>query len=662
MRISWPTQPTGAGAAVDQPVRSSAIPVSIDQLGRFLGTGLIPFALIVYLGLEGGGYDVIVRSQVGMAIWWLILFGALCGLLPVRRVSRSAWISLGAMAALVLWVGLSISWSDSSERSVAELARISTLGGVFVLALLVQGRDGLRRTLTAIAVAIGVIGLLALLSRLHPSWFPESESSEIQETARVRLSYPLNYWNGLAALIAMGIPLLVMLALRTRMVAGRAIAAAAIPALALAAYFTLSRGGALALLIGLIVLIALWPQRLAAIPTLVVVGIGSAILIIAATQRDALAHGLQNSTGIQQGNEMLAMTIFVTAGVAMLTASVAFASKYGLLRMPSPPSRRATALAFVITVLLAGIAATAAGLPNQASDSWEQFKEPHGALSTNTDRFTSASGSTRYQLWDAALAANSSDPLKGIGAGTYEYWWSSQGSLPTFVRDAHSLYLEVLAELGVIGLALLLGFLATLAVHGVRLVLRGDQRTRMLSAGALASMTAFLVGAGVDWSWEMTVLPAAFFLIAGALLAKGPGPRKEPSRGLGPRIGFAAVAAAALVMIAPPLGAATALRESQTAATDGNLNAALAYANDAADLQPYAASPQLQKALIFELQGNLDSAADAATDATEKERTNWRTWQVLSRIEAERSNANESLAAYREAKRLNPRSPLFNGN
>ena len=62
-------------------------------------------------------------------------------------------------------------------------------------------------------------------------------------SGRERLSYPLNYWNALAALIAVGLPLMLQVATGARSIAVRALAAAAMPAMVLAAFFTLSRGG-----------------------------------------------------------------------------------------------------------------------------------------------------------------------------------------------------------------------------------------------------------------------------------------------------------------------------------------------------------------------------------------------------------------------------------
>ena len=79
----------------------------------------------------------------------------------------------------------------------------------------------------------------------------------------------------------------------------------------------------------------------------------------------------------------------------------------------------------------------------------------------------------------------------------------------------------------------------------------------------------------------------------------------------------------------------------------------------AISIQPYAASGHLQKALVLERQGDYDGAGTAARQATAADSTDWRTWLTLSRIEAYRGDAQASVAAYRKAESLNPRSTLF---
>ena len=219
---------------------------------RLLGSGpalagwLLPFSVVLVLGLKNGGYDVGIRSEVGIAIWWIILVGTASGMLTLRRVTQTGWVIAGVLAALAIWTGLAIGWSESAERSLVELGRVVTYLGVFVLALATQGRDGLRRTIAATGAAIAVIGIVALASRLHPDWFQSAVDDARQlPSAKTRLNYPLGYWNGLGALMAMGIPLLLVMALRARSIVGRVLAAAVVPVLALVAFYTLSRGAAI---------------------------------------------------------------------------------------------------------------------------------------------------------------------------------------------------------------------------------------------------------------------------------------------------------------------------------------------------------------------------------------------------------------------------------
>ena len=105
----------------------------------------------------------------------------------------------------------------------------------------------------------------------------------------------------------------------------------------------------------------------------------------------------------------------------------------------------------------------------------------------------------RGDYWYSAWRVAEHHPLGGSGAGTYDLGWAAYGDLARWgeTLDAHSLYLETLAELGVVGLLLVLGLLAPAA---------GALRSAHLPTGAtaaLAGSVAYLVHAGLDWDWEM---------------------------------------------------------------------------------------------------------------------------------------------------------------
>ncbi len=160
------------------------------------------------------------------------------------------------------------------------------------------------------------------------------------------------------------------------------------------------------------------------------------------------------------------------------------------------------------------------------------------------------------------------------------------------------------------------------------------------------------------------MLPTATLLLAGAILAtpsRVDASRLTPRRSLRPssRILIAVVAVASIVVIAIPLASTSAIRRSEAAATSGNAAQALSESRSAANIEPFAATPRLQEALLFEQQGDLGAASREARAATRREATNWRVWATLSRIEAKRGNAAASVAAYRRARTLDPRSALF---
>jgi O-antigen ligase len=618
------------------------------------------FGLIVYLGLEGGGYDPLVHDRVGIAVWWVLLAGVAVGALPRRRLPTLACIALGLFAAFIVWTALSLSWTESAERTFADLARLIGYLGAFTLAIFGAGRSGARRIVAGVGAGIAVIALVALLSRLHPAWFPAShETAQFLSSGRERLSYPLNYWNGLAGLIAIGTPLLLHLATGARSVVVRALASASLPAIGLAAFFTLSRGGIAAMFIALAILLAFVPDRLPKLVTALLAGTGSAVLIGAAVSRDALQHALRNDTAHQQGTEVLVFTLVVCLIVGLVQAGFSTALLQGRRPDWSVVSRQQSRVAMGVAVLVLLIAAVAFNAPSRAADGWDEFKG-EGAPGKGAARLSSVAGESRYQFWSAAVDENASKPLTGTGSGTFEYWWTRNGSVPEIAHDTHSLYLQTLGELGIVGLLVLAAFLLAVLVGGARNVLRAG-RSRPELAAALAGCAAFCLTATSDWMWQIPVLAVALLLLAAVLVSAEERPEDGERSGLTLplRAGIVVAALVAIVVISIPLASMSLLRQSEADARAGDLSAALDAARSAQNVQPYAASPRLQQALLLESQGNLTTAAQAAEAATERESTNWRTWLVLSRIEAERGDAPAAVDSYRKARSLNPFSELF---
>ena len=651
---------------VDHPLARSSTP-DLSKLLRWGGAWAFPFVLVVYLGLSGGGYDAVVRGEVGILAWWCLLLGTAAGALPLwnRRLGRPGWIALGLFGAFTILTALGLIGTESTERTLFELGRVATLLGIFALAISLQGRNGLRRMIGAVASAIVTIGGLALLSRIEPEWFPASSTAEFLPSVANRLNYPLDYWNGLAALMAIGIPLLLTQSLTARHVTARAAAAAGVPLLTLAAFLTLSRGGFGALLAGVLTLVLLSPRRLALLPLVALTAGASALLLVAADQREEFMDAASGSMAAEQGSEMFILTLIVCGGTALVAAALALAIDYGFARAPDIRKRLAAAVVGGFAMLALGAFLAAEG-PEIVSDEWKTFKQPlsESTSTSSVERFASANGSNRYQYWSSAMDANRTAPLFGIGPGTFEFWWAAEGTEPGFVRDAHSLYVEVLAEYGIVGLVVLLALLLLPLGYAAGRTRTGGIKSRRLAAGAAAAMVSFLLAAGVDWAWELTVLPVVFFLLAASILGTSDagehGVRDSARiRSRWSRFTISVVAIVMLAAVAVPLAALKSIRASQAAAAAGDDVKALTNAADAERLLPSLATPHLQQALILESAGELDLAAAAAGEAVAREQTNWRTWLTLARVEARRGKTAAALRAFRRARELNPRSALF---
>ena len=650
--------------ATAQLKRPRALPATIAAIDfELVSTWLLGFGLVVYLGLRGGGFDPLVGDKVGVVIWWIVLAGLLVGAFPRRRLGKAGWAGVALLTGFLAWTALSLTWTESSGNTNAEIARVATYLGVFVLALAIRGPRGVRLMATAVGTGIVAIAAIALLSRFHPAWFPNADQTgNFLHSVRGRLSYPLNYWNGVAALMAIGLPLLLTMATTGQSVVVRSLSAAALPALVLTIYLTISRGGILAGAAALVVYIAFAGDRMPRLATGAVAGIGGVILIGGATQRNALQEGLTNASAHHQGNEMLWMVITVCLAVGLIQAAISFVLLNDLRPAWTVPSRRVS-VATIVTVVVVLIAAAGVNFPHRISNGLNEFKS--GKVATGgAARLTSAAGEQRYKLWGSALDEFSSEPLHGTGAGTFELWWARNGKYPQIVRDAHSLYLQTLGELGIVGILLLGGFVILVLGTGVRVVLRAGARGSPWLAAALGGVVAFLVSGALDWVWQLPVLPVAMLLLTASLVTAGvplATEVRQERRGLdlGLRVGLGALAVAAIVAIAIPLSSASLIRESQSQSRSGDLAGALGSAQSATNVEPDSGLPRLQQALILEQAGEYPAAVTQAAAAAEHEGENWKNWLILSRVQAENGEAKASVASYRMAKSLNPNSPIF---
>ncbi len=633
---------------------------------------LLPFSLVVVLAFAGGGYDQVVRGELGIGVWWLVGVGTLTGAVSLR-FGRGGRVALGLLGAFAAWTTLALLWTDSSERTVAEVARMITYVGILVLALSTQGRSGVRHAVNGAGSAVAVVAAAAVLSRLHPEWFPNEALYDVFPATRNRLAYPLGYWNLLAGLVVMGLPLLLAMAAYGRTVLMRSVSLAAVPVIGLCVYLAVSRGALIALVLSCLAWLLLASNRLPKLLQLLTAGVGTAVLCIAADARDALQENLGNAAHLREGDELLLLVVLVCGGVGLVGAALALADRHATRPRWMQPSRRLVAGLFSGAAVVLVLGFFAAGGAGWAQNRWNNFKGgAQPAVITGDDaiaRLRSIDSNGRYQYWKLAVQSVESSSL-GTGPGTFEYLWSKDGNAAAggFIRDAHSLWFQALAETGIVGMLLVVAFfLAVLGIGSVRALRSEDLDHRAGLAGAVAGLVAFVSCASIEWAWQMTVLPAVALVLA-AVAVSGTADRwlrtdrdrhRQRLRPLAVRIAVAVVSVAAVVVVALPMAGAADLRDSQRLAAAGQLDAALQSARDASSAQPYSASALMQQALILERGGDTKSALTAVDRATTAEPTNWRTWLIRSEIEARAGETGPALRSYRRARSLNPRSLIF---
>jgi tetratricopeptide (TPR) repeat protein len=259
------------------------------------------------------------------------------------------------------------------------------------------------------------------------------------------------------------------------------------------------------------------------------------------------------------------------------------------------------------------------------------------------------SGSGRAEYWGVAWGMARDEPLLGAGAGTFEAHWLRDRPLsyPYDVRDAHNLYLETLAEVGPLGLALLV---ATLAVP---LVALARARRRRLVPAVGGAYGAFLVHAAVDWDWEIPAVTIAALLCGTALLAWTRGLAAAERVG-GSRRGIALALALPVVAIALVAHVGNrAIAASEEATLRGDPAEGAEEARRARAWAPWSHEPW-QRLGEAELALGHDRAARASLRrALELDPENWRIWYDLALA----STGAERVEALGRVKLLNPATP-----
>ncbi|MCC8250579.1 O-antigen ligase family protein [Saccharothrix luteola] len=412
---------------------------------------LLVLAAIAAAVVAQGGYYLPGRLFTGALVAFALVLALrdrpAFGLVPV------------ACAGLAAWAVLRAALDGDVTRSLPAVAAVGCLAAAVVV---VRGADARQRELCA-SVLVGAGALVALTGWVAVVWRVPSWSVVADGLARAAST--LTYPNAAAALLAA----LTVLALALNTAHPDSLPhAAAVYALVVGVGATLSRAGLLALLAGVVA------------------------LAVFNGVRASLRHAGPPVLGalIALGALAPSFPAAEPAGPALAVAGlvVGLAVTAGL--------NRVTPL-FRLVGVVAGLAAIGLG----ALFALDLGRLLAGRISTGSPDRTGATG--------AALDLVAARPVSGVGPGNGWFAFTGPGGESRVMRYVHNEYLQVLVELGAIGLGLVLLVLAALAVT----VWRG--RAGSSWAGAAAGLVVLLVHSGFDFLWHLPVIVLTAGLLAG---------------------------------------------------------------------------------------------------------------------------------------------------
>jgi UDP-GlcNAc:undecaprenyl-phosphate GlcNAc-1-phosphate transferase len=619
-----------------------------------LGAGLSP---LFYAYFDPG-----VWVPIGLAI--TLVCAAALVIRPIRP-SLPATLSVAGVFGLGLWSLISSAWAESVSDAVVSANRWLVYGALLALLVVLVAHPRLSAALLgAIMIGIGIVAASVCVRMLG------ADPSSLFLNGR--LNSPLGYINGEGCLFAMAIwPCVGAAESRRALVAGPAAGAAAV--LASLAMLSQSRGTALAVAGAIVAVLALAPGRTRRAYCVIV--IGAAVALAAPAMLHVYEHATDGVVAASDvhGAVRAALLAGLGAGCAWALLSWAF-GRIGAARTLRAIGPWPLAIPAVIAVALALSHGNAvAGEVDRQWHAFTHLAEPgesaNPASTATRSRLLSGAGN-RYDYWRIAWGVWREHPLAGVGAGNYARPYYERRTTTEDVEQPHSLELQVLSELGLVGVALLACLLIGVIWGALRMraPARSSPLSRALLVGALGTFTAWLVQASVDWMALLPGLTAIALAAAATLIWPRGAPAAEaatgataPSRTLAGHPALAAGASAlviALIVAGASLsrqGLADVYRSQAQRELAANPLAALSDADRSLEIDPSSMQAYYLKAAALARFDQGRATESALNDALRREPGNFVTWVLLGDIEVRRHELAAASGRYRRAHELNPR-------
>ena len=595
------------------------------------------FGVVFYPGLIALG-----------AITLLLLFAA-----PPRaslRPSPTAAVAVGALVVLGGWTLLSAAWTPVPAEAISDGARVFVYPLAFVLGLWLANLLG-RHVLLSLLPLAAAAGGVALATAIA---LPTSDEVHRWVEMSGTLFFPIGYRNANAAFFLIALwPALTLAAapmldwrLRGAML-GSGVLCIEMAVLAQ------SRGSALALPIGLFLWLLLSPWRLRALVWLAIAAVPAAIAL--PTLLDVYQSFRADQPFVPELEDARTAMLLSSAAAVVLGAIVArfepaarnpVAVQRSLLR---PLIVGACAVVLVASSLLIVEGKDPVEFAGDRVHEVGQARSPDLPASA---RFGVDATSMRSDIWRVAWDDALDEPLRGGGAGSFEFSYLRDRGIALTARDGHSVELELLSELGFPALAMFAVAIVAAAAAALR-SRRVNPAATCVGAAALAAAGYWLVHTSIDWFWTYPAITAPVFALLGSSAAPALTDLRARWRG-GWRIAAAALVGVAILAVLP-LYLSDRHTEDAYVGWRSDLPQAYDDLDRAAELNPWADEPLQVEGSIARQAGDRARAIHSFREAIERVPDDWASHFLLGQLLA----ADDPEAAQSElavAAELNPDS------
>lgn len=637
---------------LETPARQGVAPVAQELSWGGAGpavTGLLILGVGAAISpFFSGYYDSRVWVPLGLGI---VLAATTAVVARPLRLNVAAGFTLAGLLGLGAWALTSALWAESAEQATVAGNRWLVLAAVFGLGLALA-RTPERGVVLAMACGAGILSVGGYI-------VVRMLSGDAQEMfLGGRLDQPLGYINGQGAILAMGVWIAIGLG-ETRRTWTAGAGAAAATLLACLAVLTQSRGTALALAAALLVVLAVLPGRLRRLGLVITVAVG--VLVAGPSLVDVYSsRDLQVGGGVAR--EAAIAALVASAGVGLIwAAAVHTASLLGPRRHALRRSMAVVCAGLAVCGLV-GASLSAGSIRDALHDQYQEFASPGApsAVSTGSTRL-GLGNENRYEYWRVAVRAWRDHPVAGVGAGNYDVTYYRERQIAEDIRQPHSVALQTLGELGLIGAGILMLFFTGLglALTRARRAAPASELGHVLSVAGCGTVVVWLVQTNVDWLHLLPGVTAVALLLLAAVLrlpATDAEPR-VPRRHVQVRLTPALLVGAVLVLGGASLsrqGLAEIYQRRAQEALAQNPAKALRESEKALELNDQSVPAYYIQAAAHARFNRAEAAETSLMTAIDREPSDFVTWTLLGDLAVRRGDASKARSYYGRAHRLNP--------